>query len=48
MSSNTETQTPEPHAPAAPQASAERPVVFTAAAIRKVIAFSEEHEQAQG
>ena len=48
MSSTTETRTPEPNAPASPQASAERPVVFTAAAIRKVIAFSEENEQAQG
>ena len=48
MSSNTETQTHEAHAAASPQASAERPVVFTEAAIRKVIAFAEEHDQAQG
>jgi iron-sulfur cluster insertion protein len=48
MSSNTETQTHEPQAPASPQTSADRPVVFTEAAIRKVIAFAEEHEQAAG
>jgi iron-sulfur cluster insertion protein len=48
MSSSTGTQTTEPQAAAAPQPSEERPVVFTAAAIRKVIAFAEEHEQAQG
>jgi iron-sulfur cluster insertion protein len=48
MSSNTETQAPELQAAAAPNTSEDRPVVFTAAAIRKVIAFAEEHEQAQG
>jgi iron-sulfur cluster insertion protein len=48
MSSNTETQTHEPQAPASPQTSAYRPVVLTQAANPKVKAVAEEHEQAAG
>lgn len=48
MSSNTDTQTPGLQATAVPQPTEGRPIIFTAAAIRKVIAFAEQHEQAQG
>lgn len=42
-----ETQTPD-QAADAPQPTPDQPVVFTEAAIRKVLQFSEDHEEARG